>query len=138
MLHSACENYTTARLLIEGVLITAYDPTDRETLQQFVVTFNDQLAHCRQLLESHIMLLPAQPKGVTKQVPVWPNVSTNINHSHNQCQGLHNNQLLNHQNVNMNSNPNQNPIREGSLSIRDSPGDVSRPISLSFDPTQPL
>jgi predicted YcjX-like family ATPase len=40
--------YSTAVLLIEAVMLTAADSTDRRTLQTFADAFKDQLNACKQ------------------------------------------------------------------------------------------
>ena len=43
----ACDLYSSAQLLIEGVLLTVVDPGDKNVLLNFVGAFKDQLEHCR-------------------------------------------------------------------------------------------
>ena len=62
-LQKACDDYTAARLLVEGVMMTATDAGDRATLQQFAKTFGDQAASCRLLAESHSQILPPGGQG---------------------------------------------------------------------------
>mmetsp|Transcript_12369 Transcript_12369/g.18759 ORF Transcript_12369/g.18759 Transcript_12369/m.18759 type:complete len:905 (+) Transcript_12369:100-2814(+) len=45
-LTTACERYNTAQLLIECVLMTASDPSDRRVLQGFAQMFSDQYSQC--------------------------------------------------------------------------------------------
>ena len=44
---------------MEGVMLTACDPADRDTLQHFIVTFAEQSVHCKQLFENYTLLLPS-------------------------------------------------------------------------------
>jgi len=52
-LQKACDNYSTARLLVLGVMMTTSEPSDCSTLQHFAQEFGEQYTHCHQLLESH-------------------------------------------------------------------------------------
>lgn len=48
-------------------MMTACEPQDRETLHQFAMSFTDRLANCRQLLESHDLLLPPSIVSISKK-----------------------------------------------------------------------
>ena len=106
--------------------MTACEPVDRDTLQQFVITFSDQLTNCRQLLESHTLLLP-----VPQRVSLKPHtLSTSTAGAHN-CAS----QASPHQG----QFPSYNQSREGGYSVRGSPGDQNPLRPLLYDPiTEPL
>mmetsp|Transcript_2785 Transcript_2785/g.4199 ORF Transcript_2785/g.4199 Transcript_2785/m.4199 type:complete len:95 (-) Transcript_2785:241-525(-) len=61
----ACERYSKARLLIECVLMTASDPSDRRVLQGFAQMFSDQYNQCE---KSKVAL--AYDSGQKAQSPV--------------------------------------------------------------------
>ena len=48
MFRRACEKYMSAKLLVECVLLTASDPTDRRLLQRYAQMFADQITLCEQ------------------------------------------------------------------------------------------
>jgi hypothetical protein len=54
----ASEDYTSARLLLEGVMMTATEAADRASLHGMAQACGDHAAHCRALLESHSQILP--------------------------------------------------------------------------------
>jgi hypothetical protein len=54
----ACDDYSNAMLLIEGVMMTATEPADRATLQHLSQAFHGQYQHCQELLDSYAQLLP--------------------------------------------------------------------------------
>ena len=127
---------------MKGVMMTACEPVDRDTLQQFVFTFSDQLANCRQLLESHTLLLPVQQRV---SLPLKPHIlSTSIAGTHNstsqmsphQGQGLGPGQG---QGQGQGLYPNYTQGRDGGYSVRGSPGDQNPLRPLLYDPiTEPL
>ena len=61
---SACELYKNAKSLVESVLITASDPSDRRVLSGFAQMFAEQFAvadHARSVLEgTEAMYVPAK------------------------------------------------------------------------------
>ena len=61
---------------MEGVMLTACDPADRDTLQHFIITFTEQSVHCKQLLENYTLLLPSS------SVPYRSPNSTKLSQSH--------------------------------------------------------
>jgi len=58
MRYQASEDYTSARLLLEGVMMTATEAADRASLHGMAQACGDHAAHCRALLESHSQILP--------------------------------------------------------------------------------
>jgi hypothetical protein len=105
--------------------MTACEPVDRDTLQQFVFTFSDQLTNCRQLLESHTLLLPVPQRASLKPHTLSTStVGAHTSTSQSPHQGLF---------------PNYSQSREGGYSVRGSPGDQNPLRPLLNDPiTEPL
>ena len=145
----ACDHYTSARLLVEGVMMTACEPQDRETLHQFAMSFTDRLAHCRQLLESHDLLLPpsivsikAPPPQLFSSMSIRASTSTSAPSTPNFCiphPSLHQSQGQGQgqgQGVGLGQGlgQGQGQGRDVSSSSRASPGDLSMMRHFGHDP----
>ena len=102
-LQQACDSYTSARLLIEGVMMTATEPSDRATLQHFAHTFGEQYTQCRMLLESHSQILPGLPGGGVSSMGM-SNAHTTVKQPSSMTIPLQNN------NNNNNNNSNSSPV----------------------------
>jgi hypothetical protein len=67
-LHSACEHYCTALLLVEGIMLTASDPADKKVLRSYADAYKSQYCACQQR-SSQLM----RPSGIIS--PIFPGTS---------------------------------------------------------------
>ena len=114
-------------------MMTACEPQDRETLHQFAMSFTDRLANCRQLLESHDLLLPPSIVSISiKPSPPQLFSSMSIRASTSTSTSAPNPHNFLHPSLHQSQGQGQG--RDVASSSRASPGDPSMIRHFNHDP----